>query len=187
MDNIVIFAISATAWDFRKNIAARGYDKEIIEIAAIKTNSDIDRLDEFQTFVKPLEHKKISSFCQRFTGITQFDVNDAPLIKKAIEKFSDWLDPDPIICSYGTMYINTFSKACKKARFGDPFSRVINAKKRIATSLKWRSERGLEKAMLSCGLKFHGRRNRAPNEAFNLYNLLYYLKYRKRINIIGGI
>lgn len=47
---------------------------------------------DFHTFVRPTEELKLSEFCKNYTGISQDDVNNAPLLQDAIKKFHQWIE-----------------------------------------------------------------------------------------------
>lgn len=51
------------------------------------------RWPEFQTFVRPRRFLHLSSFCRELTGITQENVDAAPIFPEALRLFLEWSQP----------------------------------------------------------------------------------------------
>lgn len=64
---------------------------EIIEIGAIKLDSEYRETGRFACFVKPRYNSRISPSIVRLTGITDREVKDAPDFAEAMELFSEWI------------------------------------------------------------------------------------------------
>lgn len=88
---IVAVDVEATCW--KKGVFSR--KKETIEIGAVRLLLDRpeSKWPEFQTFVRPLRLPRLSSFCRELTGITQEDVDAAPMFPEALGLFLEWLQP----------------------------------------------------------------------------------------------
>jgi 3'-5' exoribonuclease 1 len=88
---IVVVDVEATCW--KKGVFSR--KKETIEIGAVKLLLDRaeSKWPEFQTFVRPQRLPRLSSFCRELTGITQENVDAAPLFPEAFRRFLDWSQP----------------------------------------------------------------------------------------------
>jgi inhibitor of KinA sporulation pathway (predicted exonuclease) len=88
---IVVVDVEATCW--KKGVFSRR--KETIEIGAVLLQ--LDRAPsgwpEFQTFVRPRQLPRLSSFCRELTGITQSDVDAAPGFPEALRLFLEWAQP----------------------------------------------------------------------------------------------
>ena len=63
---------------------------EIIQIGAVKLNSDYQLVDRFSLNVKP-EYSPVMPHITTLTGIKQEDVENAPLLKEAIDIFARWI------------------------------------------------------------------------------------------------
>lgn len=88
--SIVVFDIEATCW--KKGVFSK--NKETIEIGAVYwQKGQLSERPEFQTFVKPLKHPRLSPYCQQLTGITQEQVDAAPLFPHALLAFCEWMKP----------------------------------------------------------------------------------------------
>ncbi|XP_031636302.1 ERI1 exoribonuclease 2-like [Contarinia nasturtii] len=83
-----------TCWDHRNFSQADAIDRqEIIEFPAVLLNLQSHVIEaDFHTFVRPTEEPKLSEFCKDYTGISQDDVNNAPLLQEAIRKFHQWIE-----------------------------------------------------------------------------------------------
>lgn len=66
---------------------------EVLEIGAVKLDRDNEKLEEFQTYVKP-QYSTISSYVTRITGIDDTTVADAPDYAAAMRRFTEWIEPD---------------------------------------------------------------------------------------------
>src|SRR5258707_15625193 len=61
------------------------FDMETIEIGACWIAADGSVLDRFQSFVRPVVNPTLTPFCTQLTGITQADVDAAPLFPVAAD------------------------------------------------------------------------------------------------------
>lgn len=65
---------------------------EVLEIGAVKLGKHNEKLEEFQTYVKP-QYSTIPEYVTRITGIDEATVADAPEYAAAIRQFTEWVDP----------------------------------------------------------------------------------------------
>ena len=76
---------------------------EIIQIGAIKLDSNFNIIDTFNSYVKPQIYKGIHPFIGRMTGITLNDVADAPNFPQVYKDFKKFMSSkDSILCVWGT-------------------------------------------------------------------------------------
>ena len=72
---LAIIDFEATCCD--KNSFPRN-EMEIIEIGMVIVDYDtFEKVSEFQSFVKPVRHDKLTAFCKNLTSITQETVDSA--------------------------------------------------------------------------------------------------------------
>lgn len=72
---------------------------EIIEIGAVKVNLESgETLEEFATFIKPYNYKKIPKKTIEITGITDKDVENAPLVTAVIADLYDFIGDSLVVC-----------------------------------------------------------------------------------------
>ena len=68
------------------------YNHEIIEFPVVvicsKTNEIVDK---FHSYVRPVINPQLSDFCKELTGITQKQVDSAPILSNVLLKMDSWL------------------------------------------------------------------------------------------------
>jgi len=88
--------------------------QEIIEIGAVKVNTNLEIEDTFQKFVKPQLYTKLHPKVKSKTRITSQDLQNGESITNTIEEFREWIsDEDFILCSWGNDDINELVRNCK--------------------------------------------------------------------------
>ncbi|MFR3072251.1 MAG: exonuclease domain-containing protein [Paeniclostridium sp.] len=60
---------------------------EIIQIGAIKLDSELNILDTFSSYIKSEIYKDIHPFVKKMTGITNSNLKNAPSFKEVYEDF----------------------------------------------------------------------------------------------------
>lgn len=76
---------------------------EIIQLGAIKLDSNFNIIDTFNSYVKPGIYKDIHPFIGKMTGITMNKVADAPSFAKVYKEFRKFISTkNPILCVWGT-------------------------------------------------------------------------------------
>ena len=65
---------------------------EIIEFGVVLADENWDYVDEFQSFVKPVQDPILTEFCTELTTITQQDVDSAPLFPEVMKKLEAELE-----------------------------------------------------------------------------------------------
>ncbi|WP_455538274.1 exonuclease domain-containing protein [Terrisporobacter sp.] len=75
---------------------------EIIQIGAVKLDSNLEIIDTFNTFVKPNIYKEIHPFIKKMTNITNEDVKNAPSFIEAFSMFKAFMNNSKnILCVWG--------------------------------------------------------------------------------------
>jgi len=88
--------------------------QEIIEIGAVKVNSNLEIEDTFQQFVKPQLYIKLHPKVKSKTRITSTDLAEGASIYDAVKTFREWIsEEDFILCSWGKDDINELLRNCK--------------------------------------------------------------------------
>nr|CAD7256448.1 unnamed protein product [Timema shepardi] len=68
------------------------YPHEIIEFPAVLVDTEKQKvLDHFQAYCRPVLNPVLSEFCVELTGITQDQVESAPLFPEVLANFEAWL------------------------------------------------------------------------------------------------
>lgn len=166
--NFIIFDLEATCWQGHQE------DKvsEIIEIGALRLNGYGEETGEYNRFVKPMLHPRLSAFCMELTSIEQRDVDAAKGFEEVIEEFQDWvgvLDGDDyLLCSWGRYDRRMLQQDCRLHGLeGDWAERHINLKEQFQRIHGLRKPWGLKKTIDKEGFDFDGIHHRAISDAIN--------------------
>ncbi|KNE54133.1 hypothetical protein AMAG_00135 [Allomyces macrogynus ATCC 38327] len=77
------------------------YFNEIIELPCVLVDGLTgDVIDEFQTYVRPVEQPTLSEYCTRLTGITQSQVVSAPTFPAALWRLEAWLQTHGVLAGF---------------------------------------------------------------------------------------
>ena len=151
-------------------------EMEIIEIGAvIADGKTLEPIDEFQTFVRPVRHPSLTTFCCELTGIEQKDVESAVGFVEAISQLTAWMEqyPNAVFCSWGEYDRRQFERDCTFHNVDWPFgNRHVNLKKRYSERFGLKRGQGLGEALKKHNLKFEGRPHRGIDDARNIVRML---------------
>ena len=158
------------------------YPHEIVEFPCVAISADLPHavLGEFRTYVRPVITPTLSPFCTKLTGITQRDVDSAPLIQNAIEMFTRWVeidkgfDPDTVavVCD-GPWDIRKFLQMHMTRGVTVPryLRKWVNLRKTFRTFYNVGRTGNLLAMLSSCGLEFEGRAHSGIDDARNIARL----------------
>lgn len=159
---------------------------EIIQIGAVKLNDDYRMVDRFSLNVRP-EYSPVMPHITALTGIKQQDVENAPLLKDAIELFAKWImdgsengDGKVRIYAWSNSDWKQFSGECRLKQLEIPrcFNRWMDFQ-RIYTRLMGLSRRNplsLTNALGASDGSFSGSQHSAVADAENSASLLTLVK-----------
>lgn len=173
--NYIIVDLEATCWE---NKAAG--KNEIIEIGAVKVNSDREIVGEFQTFVKPIKNPTLSEFCKDLTSIRQEEVDNAPHFFEALKLFQDWIGTGAFfLCSWGFYDQKQFQEDCNLHQLDkDWLTNHISLKHQHAKITKQRRALGMRNALKQEKITLTGTHHRGIDDARNITKI--FLKYFDR-------
>lgn len=176
--NFIILDLEATCW--QGNLMDR--NQEIIELAAYRVNGYREWIDHFQSFIKPVQHPRLSTYCTDLTGITQDQVSKAKSFEHIFPLFEDWfhaLDGPQLICTWGGKDISLIKAECRRCDADDSFlPGWIDLKSQYAGFHQLSKEVGLLKALEYNDIDFEGSPHRALDDAYNTAKL--FLQYLDR-------
>ena len=159
---------------------------EIIQIGAVKLNEDYQLTDRFSLNVRP-EYSPIIPHIAELTGIKQSDVDDAPLLRDAIDQFTAWIlegaelgDGKVRIYAWSNSDWRQFSGECKLKNIPIPkcYNRWMDFQ-RVYTRLMGLSRRNplsLTNALGASSGSFTGSQHSAMVDAENSASLLTLVK-----------
>ena len=152
------------------------HEMEIIEIGAVIQNARTFEIEsEFQTFVRPVRHPRLTAFCIELTGIRQDMLADAPSFPEALESFKKWMFQfeDALFCSWGDYDRNQFKQDCEYHKIGYPFhSGHLNLKAEFGRSRNVQKKLGVAQALRHLGMKFEGSHHRGLDDARNIARIV---------------
>lgn len=152
------------------------HEMEIIEIGAVLQNARTFELEaEFQTFVRPVRHPKLTAFCTELTSITQEEVDAAPLFPEALRSMEEWRSgfEDALFCSWGDYDRFQFLQDCQYHGVEYPFhSGHLNLKEAFSRALNTRRRFGVDGALRKLGLGFEGTHHRGIDDARNIARIV---------------
>ncbi len=176
--NFIIYDLEATCWQHKQPHLI----SEIIEIGAVKINSNGQILSEFEKFIRPVEQPTLSAFCTELTSITQSQVNGADEYDIVCEDFMDWCGvdyDDYLLCSWGAYDKKMLVQDCK--RFDMEYrwaEQHINVKSQYKRIQGLRKPIGLKRAVDHENFEWIGTHHRGIDDARNLAQI--FIRYQER-------
>ncbi len=76
---------------------------EIIDMGAIKLNSDRDMIDEFNQLVKPVVYQHMHKITSKIIHLHMKDLQKGRPFEEVIREFLDWCGKDYIFCTWGPL------------------------------------------------------------------------------------
>jgi inhibitor of KinA sporulation pathway (predicted exonuclease) len=151
-------------------------EMEIIEIGAVIVARDsLKPLAEFQTFIQPVRHPRLTPFCCELTSITQSEVAAAPQFPQALQQLLDWCNAyQPFLfCSWGDYDRSQFQQDCRHHGVDYPFGAAhLNLKKQFSLAQGSRKRFGMARALKQAGLELEGTHHRGIDDARNMARLM---------------
>ncbi|MGY0634479.1 exonuclease domain-containing protein [Luteimonas sp. A478] len=151
-------------------------EMEIIEIGAVLLEPGTWLVsDEFNAFVRPVRHPRLTPFCTQLTSITQADFDPAPGFVDVVARLQDWLRPIRLTAwgSWGNYDRRQIQQDADFHDIGFPIQAPhFNLKDRFTKRLKLPRRPGLGTALGIAGLAFQGTHHRAIDDARNIARLM---------------
>lgn len=150
-------------------------ETEIIEIGAVLVDAvTLQPLGEWQSFVRPIRHPRLTPFCTQLTSITQADVAKAPTFQVAIAGLAQFVrGHDALFCSWGEYDRNQFRRDGARHGVRAPLGKDhLNLKVELARVIGTTAKLGVGQALARAGLRFEGTAHRGIDDARNIARLL---------------
>lgn len=151
-------------------------EMEIIEIGAVIVScKQLVLCDQFQCFIRPQRHPKLTDFCQQLTSIKPSDVNQAVDFTTAINALKSWLTawPDYLFCSWGDYDKRQLQQDCNYHAIDYPLlPGHLNIKQAFAKNQHLDKAVELAPAMALIGLPLNGTLHRGIDDALNMAKLM---------------
>ncbi|HDR9241421.1 3'-5' exonuclease [Burkholderia vietnamiensis] len=160
------------------------FDMEMIEVGAVWVGPAGSILNRFQSYVRPIFNPQLTPFCMQLTGITQADVDAAPLfpeVADALRAFvTKHLQAGSIWMSWGAYDRRQFERDSARHDVAMPIVMPHeNAKRLFAKTQRIGKEVGMARACALAGLPLIGTHHRALDDALNVSRLLPWVRERR--------
>ncbi|WP_433945543.1 exonuclease domain-containing protein [Paenibacillus sp. SN-8-1] len=169
----IIFDMEFTVLRSQQHLA------ETIEIGAIELKEGQDgtlvMTNLFHSYVQPSLRPKLSKLTTEFTGVTQEQVNKAPLFPGAISNFKEWLEGDDYyLCSWGPDDKHQLVRECHAQGVDREWLKNYNDIQLPYTRLNGADHGqriGLKRSLQLEEIPFIGKQHNALDDAFNTAKL----------------
>lgn len=159
----IVFDLEATCDDKVK------MRNEIIEIGAVKVDENLNVIDTFQIFVKPVENPILTDFCKELTKIKQSDIDGAVTFDVACAEFIKFIGKDYLLCSWGFYDKTQLMKDCILHDMSYEWCEEhISLKHQHGRFYKQGKGVGVQKALRMADMKFEGTHHRGIDDAKNI-------------------
>ena len=154
----------------------KGEKQEIIQIGAVMMDQKHRIIDEFSSFVKP-EYGKVDEFIENLTGITQDNVDQAPILRSVLMKFADWIGERQITVlswsdsDYHQLQNEMRVKKIKHHKIQDLLDGWVDFQRSFDQMLGLKNQYALEDAMNISRLQAMGRMHDGLCDAYNTARL----------------
>lgn len=178
IQHYLVVDFEATCCDLRAPpLSVPREEMEIIEIGAVLVDAaTLQPQAEFQSFVRPVRHPRLTAFCTQLTSIRQQDLDAAPGFVEMAAALGDWLRSErrgPLwFCSWGDFDRAQWQQDCAYHRIDDAIAAPHRDLKTLFLQRQGLERCVLERAMRLAGLRFAGTQHRGIDDARNIARLL---------------
>lgn len=154
-------------------------EMEVIQLGAVLANRSGEILGEWTSYVRPIRHPVLTTFCTNLTGITQTDVDAAETFPVVVERLREWVRQSckAVECwaSWGAydrhqlqqdLYFHALPWCLPSTH--------LNLKTLFAKKFKMKKRPALSTALALVSLEFSGKPHNALCDARNATKLLQY-------------
>ena len=152
------------------------YKNEIIQIGAVKLNKDFSEVSRFSTFVKPV-FGFVDLFIEELTGISQKNVENAPVFENALNEFLNWVDDDnAVMVSWSRSDLHMFrneirGKGITSGIMDKYFESWMDCQEMFGIATNASSSWGLERAIYATNIVAEGNMHDGLADAVNTASL----------------
>ncbi len=150
-------------------------ERETIELGAVLVDgASLTIESEFQSFVRPQQHPRLSGYCTQLTTITQADVDGAPSFAEVMQQFQqEFLPAEPLMfCAWGPYDRRQLRRDCQRYGLDYPFTQHADLAQIFSQRARTRRRLGMKSALKLVGLESEGQAHRGIDDARNLVKLM---------------
>ena len=108
--NIIILDLE---WDSAYSVKNQRFINQIIQIGAVKLDSDCNIVDTFSVTVKSALSKKLTRRFVELTGITSDEMRKGVPLVSAVEMYNNWAGKDTLTMTWSTSDLYTIIENCR--------------------------------------------------------------------------
>ena len=178
--------LEATCWSAQTDpeMSARQAEvSEIIEIGAVGLDARLQRVREFQCFVRPERYPVLSDFCTELTSITQAEVDAAEPFPAAYQAFLAWLGGETAglrFVSWSRYDHRQLMAQCRAAGLPRPAWEAIDAKEEFTDWCRGHTGKrlryGLSRALAHLEIPREGTAHRGIDDARSLVRVFQHIR-----------
>ncbi|MCB9592475.1 MAG: exonuclease domain-containing protein [Sandaracinaceae bacterium] len=162
--------------------------QEIIELPSVLlSTADWSVVDEFESFVRPVHHPKLTAFCTELTSIEQAQVDGAPIFADVLEAHLAWLRSHGLptegelpyaLVTCGDWDLQTMLPAQLAAMdppmrwVPAPYRRWINVKVPFRRWTPKKVPAGMVRMLEALGIELEGRHHRGIDDSRNIAKIV---------------
>lgn len=165
------------------------YKNEIIQIGAVKLDANFAELDRFTSYVRP-RFGEIDEFIENLTGISQKQIEDAPVLEEAISKFNEWINDDnAVMVSWSMSDLKQLryemsAKGIIDSAMEGYFDKWVDCQEMFGISINARDRWGLERAIYAANIQAEGQMHDGLMDAVNTASLFRLIKTEPDFKLI---
>lgn len=114
--NYIVLDLEWNQCPYGKDREVKDIPFEIIEIGAIKLNSDKEQIGEFSRLIKPNVYRELHFHTQNMLSLTMKELRKGDNFSKVMEDFLKWCGTDYIFCTWGSTDLTELQRNMKYYR-----------------------------------------------------------------------
>lgn len=143
---------------------------EVLEIGAVRLNAELQQIDEFESFIKPVYFSKLNSFIKKKTGIPQESIDRAARFPKVIGRFIEWLNRSEsfLLFTWGGEDLKRIVLDTRMHKLDDSFWLAVNYYDLLKGYLRYKNvsnDVSVDTALADLGIEPEGNAHRALDDA----------------------
>ncbi len=169
---IAIIDFEATCTD-KKEFPRK--ETEIIEFACIVIDKNLNEIQRFGKFVRPILHPQLTSFCKRLTSISQENVDTADRFPEVLNEFKEEIIKpyNPLFASWGRYDKNQLRQDCHLHKVEYPFDEEhLDIKRWIPRFYRFEKPKGIGAMLKYLKMNFEGTHHRGIDDVSNIIRIL---------------
>lgn len=107
------YIVADLEWNGAFSKKAHGYFNEIIEIGAVKLDSQLQPAGRFHAMIKPVVSRKLSDIVTDLTSITEEELENGVTFSQAVSQLRRWMGEDTVFLTWSTTDLLVLMENCR--------------------------------------------------------------------------